>query len=162
MNLMHEGGPLKPIENYLPELKVIFQKRGVILAYLYGSQATGAAGPLSDVDVAVLFGRTVPEDKRFDHFLVLHGDLADVFKRDDVSVVDLAKGAPLLNNEIRLHGKVLYCQDDETRVEFEIRTLQRFMDTEPLRRELNERLTERIRRGLFGKPIPIHPVEASK
>jgi predicted nucleotidyltransferase len=156
---MNEGGPLAPIENYLPQLKTVFEKYGVVLAFLYGSQATGTASPLSDVDIALLFGREVPEKERFDQVLRLHGELAHIFKRDDVNVVDIAQGTPLLNNEIRLHGIVLYSQADEVRVEFEIRALQRFLDTEPLRFEFNKYLAEKIRRGLFGKPIPIQPAK---
>lgn len=38
----------------------------VILAYLFGSHARGQAGPLSDIDVAVLVDTTVCEDDYFD------------------------------------------------------------------------------------------------
>jgi predicted nucleotidyltransferase len=48
------------LEPYLPELKRIFEQRGVVLAYLFGSQATGRAGPLSDVDFAVLLDQRLP------------------------------------------------------------------------------------------------------
>ncbi len=52
---MNEGGPIGPIENYLLRLEPCFEKHGVLLAYLYGSQATGKASLLSDIDIAVLF-----------------------------------------------------------------------------------------------------------
>jgi predicted nucleotidyltransferase len=51
--MVHEGGPIGPVEHRLPQLKVVFKKYGVVLAYLYGSQALGKAGSLSDVDIAV-------------------------------------------------------------------------------------------------------------
>ena len=159
---MNEGGPLEPVESYLPQLKTVFESCGVVLAYLYGSQATDTAGPLSDVDIAVLFGDEIPEEQRFDEVLRLHGELARFFSRDDVNVVDLARGAPLLNNEIRLHGIVLYCKTDDMRVEFEVSALQKFLDTAPLRRELNKYLAQRIRRGLFGKPIPLRPAGTAR
>jgi predicted nucleotidyltransferase len=151
------GGPIQPIKSYSDQLSTLFQASGVVLAYLYGSQAAGSAGPLSDVDIAVLFGPGIPDDVRFKRVLALHSELADVFKRDDVNIIDLADGPPLLNNEIRLHGVIVYCPNDEVRVEFETRALQRFLDTAPLRRELNRYLREKIRRGLFGRPIPIEP-----
>ena len=86
---MNEGGPIGPIEGYLPQLKTVFERHGVILAYLYGSQATGKAGPLSDADIAVLFPRGIEKSARFDRVLQLMSDLASVFKRDDVNVLDL-------------------------------------------------------------------------
>ncbi|MCX7682029.1 MAG: nucleotidyltransferase domain-containing protein, partial [Anaerolineae bacterium] len=41
----------------------MFARHGVVLAYLFGSQAEGRAGPLSDVDIAVLLGPQVPEER---------------------------------------------------------------------------------------------------
>ena len=68
---MNEGGPIGPIECYLPQLKTVFERHGVILAYMYGSQATGKAGPLSDADIAVLFPRGIENSSRFDRVLQL-------------------------------------------------------------------------------------------
>jgi predicted nucleotidyltransferase len=155
MKMIHEGGPIGPIENYLPQLKTIFETRGVVLAYLYGSQATGKANALSDVDIAVLFPRAVDARGRFDRVLELMRELCGVFQRDDVNVLDLAEGAPLLNNNVRLHGRVIFCADERARIEFMIRTLQQYEDTEPMRQMQNFYLREKIKRGLFGKPIPI-------
>lgn len=153
--MIHEGGPIGPIENYLPQLKPMLEKYGVVLAYLYGSQATGKAGPLSDVDIAVLFARGVKSGERFRRVLELMGDLASAFKRDDVNVLDLDEGPPLLNDNVRVHGRVIFCADERARIAFMIRALQQYEDTEPMRREQNYYLREKIRRGLFGKPIPI-------
>ncbi len=152
---MNEGGALAPIETYLPQLESVLEQYGVALAYLYGSQAQGTAGLLSDVDVAVLFKHDVPTRERFERVLKLHGDLAEIFKRDDVNIVDLADGTPLLNNNVRRYGQVLYCADERERVAFEIETLHRYVDTEPLRREQNTYRGEKMRRGLYGRRIPI-------
>jgi predicted nucleotidyltransferase len=153
--MIRKGGPIGPIEDYLPQLKTVFEKYGVVLAYLYGSQAMGKAGPLSDVDIAVLFARAVPEDERFDRVLRLIGDLMGVFKRDDVFVADLDKGTPLLNHRVCSRGRVIYCVDERERAAFVLRVLQQYVDTEPLRREQNRYLREKIERGLFGRSIPI-------
>lgn len=152
---MNKGGPIGQIENYLPQLKTVFEEHGVILAYLYGSQARGNASPLSDVDIAVLFARGTESRERFDRVLKLMSDLADVFKRDDVNVLDLDEGTPLLNNNVRVHGRVIFCADEKARADFMLRALQQYVDTEPLRREQNRYLREKIERGLFGCPIPI-------
>lgn len=153
--MAREGGPIGPIENYAPQLKTAFEKHEVILAYLYGSQVTGNAGPMSDVDIAVLFPSHLSNDERFSRVLSLMADLAHVFKRDDVSILDLDEGTPLLNNNVRLKGRAIYCTDERARAEFVLRALQQFVDTEPLRREQNCYLQEKIRRGLFGRKIPI-------
>ncbi len=73
------GGPLGYLEQYQPALNEAFERRGVALAYLYGSQARGDAGPLSDADVAVQFAPDVPEGERFNRVLHLkEGLMLDV------------------------------------------------------------------------------------
>jgi len=128
------SGPLEDLAQFQHALDEVFESYGVALAYLYGSQARGDAGPLSDVDVAVLFGHDVPESDRFNRMLHLIGELGSVFHRDDVSVVDLAEASPLLRHRVYYDGQVLYCIDDAVRVRFETTALRDYVDTQPLRR----------------------------
>jgi predicted nucleotidyltransferase len=128
------GGPVGDLEPYRQALDQAFERREVTLAYLYGSQARGDAGPLSDVDVAVLFGPDVPESERFNRVLHLIGELGSVFHRDDVYVVDLAGASPLLRHRVYYDGRLLYCTDETVRVRFETTALRDYVDTEPLRR----------------------------
>ena len=44
---------------YLPQLNAILARHGFVLAYLFGSQAQGEIGPLSDV--AVLLSPGAPQ-----------------------------------------------------------------------------------------------------
>jgi predicted nucleotidyltransferase len=125
---------LENLEQYQPALNEIFERHGVVLAYLYGSQARGDAGPLSDVDVGVLFVPDVPEDQRFQRVLRLIGELGSLFRQDRVYVVDLAEASPLLSHRVYRDGQLLYCLDDADRVRFETRALRSYVDTEPLRR----------------------------
>lgn len=127
------GGPLGDLEPYEQALDETFERHGVALAYLYGSQARGDTGPLSDVDVAALFDPGVPEDERFNRVLHLIGELGSVFRRNDVYVVDLAEASPLLRHRVYYDGQVLYCADDAERVRFETTALRDYVDTKPLR-----------------------------
>lgn len=155
MTIIREGGPIGPIEDHMPQLQAAFEKHGVLLAYLYGSQATGTAGALSDVDIAVLFTRGIDPNERFHRLLQLMSDLALVFGRDDVNALDLDEGSPLLNNNVRVSGRLIYCADERERAAFALRALQQFEDTELIRREQNRYLREKITQGLYGHEIPI-------
>ena len=128
------SGLLGDPEQYQQALDEAFERHGVVLAYLYGCQARGDAGPLSDVDVAVLFGPDVPESERFNRVLHLIGELGSLFHRNDVYVVDLAEAPPLLRHRVYYDGRVLYCADDAERVRFETTALRDYVDTEPLRK----------------------------
>jgi len=128
------GKPLKNLEQFQPALSEIFERHGIVLAYLYGSQARELAGPLSDVDVAVLFDHDVPQDARFQRVLRLMGALGSILRRNDVHVVDLAEAAPLLRHRVYYDGKLVHCSDDAQRVRFAASALRDYVDTEPLRR----------------------------
>lgn len=141
------GGPLGDLAPYEERLRSIFEQHGVVLAYLYGSQARGDAGPLSDVDVAVLFGPEVPEEERFDRLLALIGELVGLFRRDDVYVVDLADASPLLRHRVYRDGRLLYCREPVVRERFEVKAVRDYIDTKPLRQVKEKYLLQRLLAG---------------
>jgi len=132
------------IEEYKQQLDQLFVAHGVVLAYLFGSQAEGKAGPLSDVDIAVLLGPQVPRDRWFDTQLDLIGELTSLFHRNDVDVVILNQATPVLAYEVVRSGQVLYEAEPGTRVDYEVAALRRYADTEPLRQLQDRRLLERV------------------
>lgn len=129
----------------LDELIKIFRQYGVVLAYLFGSQAEETTHPMSDVDIAVLFPHELDSGERFQRQLHLIGDVCHVFRRNDVDVVVLNEAPPLLAFEVVKHGKVLY-EDPATRpaVDFIAHTISRYADTHHFRRLAREYLFERI------------------
>jgi hypothetical protein len=131
----------------LDELKTIFVKHGVILAYLFGSHAEGRARPASDVDVAVLLPRDMLPLKTFDKQLKLMAELSDTLGVSEVDVVILNEAPPLLAFEVVKHGKVLY-EDPVTRpaVDFAVYAFSRYADTIPFRQLQNRYLFEHIER----------------
>jgi predicted nucleotidyltransferase len=132
------------LSKYQEELHHIFSRHGVILAYLFGSQAEGKAGPLSDVDIAVLLGPQVPQERWSAVQIDLINDLIGLFHRDDVDVALLNRATPVLAQEVVRSGQVIYEAEPGTRVDFQVATLRRYVDTEPLRRLQNRRLLERV------------------
>ena len=122
------------------EVTTLLAQHDVVLAYLYGSQARGEAGALSDVDVAVLFVPELSKQTRFWHLLNLSNELGNLLQRDDVQVVDLAEATPLLRHRVYYHGRLLYCLDDAVRVKFETATMRDYEDTRPIRR-INKKYT---------------------
>ncbi len=140
------GGPLTLSEPDRRTLRALFEGHGVTLAYLYGSQARGDAGPLADVDVAVLFDAALPPEERFRRVLLLAGELGMLFRRDDVHVVDLAEAPPLLRHRVYHDGRLLYGTDEAARVRFATAALRDYVDTEPLRRIKRHYLLRRLRR----------------
>ena len=129
---------------YEEQLGEIFAAHGVVLAYLFGSQAEGKARPLSDVDIAVLLGPQVDRERWSQVQLDLIGELMNLFHRNDVDVVILNRATPLLTHEVVRFGQVLYEAEPGTQVDYEVAALRRYVDTEPLRQLQDHRLLERV------------------
>lgn len=93
----------------IDKLKACLQSHEEILAaWLFGSQATGRAGPQSDVDVAVLGWRPLSLEER----LTLQMDVENALKRERVDVVDLSRASPVLRFEA-LQGVRLLARSPE-------------------------------------------------
>lgn len=138
-----------------PCLERLFAARPVRVAYLFGSQVTGRTHEESDVDVAVLLDASLTPDERFRQRLDLVGELAELFGTDNVDVVILNEAPPLLAFEVLRGGVLLFERDRRERIEFQVRTMKEYEDTEPLRRILWEATERRIRAGTFGKPAGV-------
>jgi hypothetical protein len=146
-----EGGPITSLDELLPALQAACQRHDVVLAYLYGSQARGTPGPLSDVDVAVLFRAGLSGAERFRQELALMRELTDIFRREDVFIADLDNATPLLRFEVYREGRLLYCQDDALRIKFLTEALRDYEDTRPLRAIQQKYLQQRMAEGTFGR-----------
>lgn len=126
--------------NKLKQLAQIFKKQKVVFAYLFGSQAKGEIGPLSDIDMAVYFDEKLSSDERFDLRLKIIGDLMDLFKANKIDVVPLNDAPYLLENRILKEGKLIYSQDEKKRIFYETKAFMRYFDWD----YFEEKFTRRI------------------
>jgi predicted nucleotidyltransferase len=136
-----------------PQLDDVFQRFRVELAYLFGSQATGMAGPLSDVDIAVLLAPDVPREDWGGTQVALITELIGLFRRNDVDVVILNRASPLLADRAIRYGRVLCEPDPLRRTRFEVKALQRYLDTKPLRKLRRTFLQKRFQQSVSEKEV---------
>jgi len=116
------------------ELKRIFIQHGVVLAYLFGSQAEGTARPSSDVDIAVHLPAHTPREKFFDTRLSLTNTLMDVFRKL-VDVAVLNEVTALLAYEVVRHGVLLYEDEiNQPALDFIVAATLCYADTAHFRR----------------------------
>ncbi|MEM4688848.1 MAG: nucleotidyltransferase domain-containing protein, partial [Thermofilaceae archaeon] len=92
----------------------------VLIAYLFGSRARGAARVDSDYDIAVLFGREVTLTDEIGLSLEIAKALLEPPEKVDVVALDRAD--PLLKLRVLREGKLLYALSDEYRRVWERRT----------------------------------------
>ncbi|MPZ17677.1 MAG: hypothetical protein GEV06_07185 [Luteitalea sp.] len=121
----------------------------VVCGYVFGSVARRDAGPLSDVDLAILFDDDVDVSRRFE----LAAALVEEAERATEQQVDLAilnEAPPLLRHRVVRDGRLLYTRDERRRVAFEARALTEYLDFQPVLARFDRILLSRAREGRFG------------
>lgn len=116
------------MQKQLDQIKEYFTTQPVDVVYLFGSQATGKATPLSDFDFAVLFKENISQGKRFDLKLKYMGDLGIILRTDTVEILDLNQ-APLYFRYSAIAPRIdLVVKNEPERIDFEQKTMSEYFD----------------------------------
>ena len=117
------------VEQLRRDLAHYFASRSEVLAaYLYGSRAEGRASARSDVDIAVLIGDTLAQERLWRLEDALAADVRHVLNTDGVDLVVLNLAPLPIRYEVISRGEVLYSADDGARADFESYALRRYWD----------------------------------
>lgn len=118
----------------------------VVFAYLYGSRAVGNERPDSDLDVAVYFDDSVPEDHYLDQSLTIASLLAEA-GLSGAEVVVLNSAPLALIGRIIKQRKVIYSRDEPVRVTFESLKFREFLDFDFHARQLDSQFLKDMAEG---------------
>ena len=133
------------------QLRVIFQKHDIALAYLFGSVARGTEGPSSDVDIAVLFDERVSMELQSEQEFSLASSISHVLKKERVDVLNLARiHSPVLKHRAVFFGRPIFVADEHLRVRFEKQVLEAYEDTKHLRYVAHTIMKRQIKERTFG------------
>ena len=121
-----------------PEIKRIMEKRrGILAVYLFGSVACGKEGPLSDIDIAILYdkGREYTPSIFKDELLIGY-EIEKLLRGKDirgheVEVVNLNRSNLLLKYKVIKEGKRIYVRDKRGVVLFEADVISKYCDFKP-------------------------------
>lgn len=114
----------------LRNIKKILAKTNVQQAYLFGSHARGIDGPLSDIDIAVLYAAGKNNDRIESK---LFAELSQALKTDNIDIIDIRRASPLLAHRAVLHGKALLQHDRHAEAVLKTAILHAYEDTRHLR-----------------------------
>ncbi len=139
-------------EQLRKRLRPFFGTRPEVLAvFVFGSTARGAAGPLSDVDIAVLLTAGAARLHQSDDYKArLLADLMSFLGTRNLDLVLLNEAPPLLSHRVLRDGVLLHVNDERALADFRFRALQTYLDTKPLREARTAALRERLARGAFA------------
>jgi predicted nucleotidyltransferase len=115
--------------------------------YLFGSLVSGRARPDSDIDIAVLVSAKLRPADVFDYRLERMADLTRILKTNEVDLIVLNQAPPLLAHRILSKGKLIFERSASARVAFQVRTVNRYLDSQPMRNLYLEYLKRHAREG---------------
>ncbi|MGM0365292.1 MAG: type VII toxin-antitoxin system MntA family adenylyltransferase antitoxin [Actinomycetota bacterium] len=142
------------MEEIFPDIKLvtrILQENGAVLAFVFGSAVKGKQTRLSDIDIAVLLDKSICRGDYNRARLNIMDRLGRLVKNKPVDVAILNNASPLLAQLAVTRGRVIFCKDDDLRVNFQVRTLKEFDDALYLRRVYYKYLEERVRQNRLGE-----------
>lgn len=140
-------------ENIKKKIIEVLEKNGVMLAYIFGSYASGKVSALSDFDVAVLFSKDIGREEYFDRELRAAGEIGRIMKIDRVDVVNLATiHSPLLKHNAVFEGISILINDSKIKFNLERNIMQEYEDTKYLRETSYKIMRRQIKEGTFGRP----------
>ena len=131
------------LDSAMTGLHGIFSSHGVVLGYVFGSVAQARERADSDLDIAVLLRNDVPRENDFDVELLLNTEIVGCTHVNDVDVVILNRAPPLLAYEVIARGRLIYGRKED-RVAYEVRAIQEFIDTQPIRAAQEEAFLRRL------------------
>jgi uncharacterized protein len=111
----------------------------VRLAYLFGSQASGNTGPMSDIDLGILFSENVDIQQVSSE--IAHR-ISKVVHGKPVEIVSLKKAPVELAYAVIAQGVCIYRLSEVERIEFEAQVLGRYGDYLPVLRAMRQDILE--------------------
>ena len=97
----------------------VFRNTQVLFAYLYGSYAVGQAHPFSDLDIGI-YVPLLSQREKLDLEMTLALEIDKKLKHAPASDVRIINSLPLaVAGQIISEGVLIYCRDDETRIDYE-------------------------------------------
>ncbi len=132
-------------------MRTLSARPDVLEAYLFGSQARGAARADSDVDVAVYLDPATDIDVGFGVDAAIGADLMRALARNDVDVVLLNRADPVLYERVLRDGVRLVVRDPTATSRREGRALSRYFDFLPQLEKIRRAAQGRADQGRFGR-----------
>lgn len=120
--------------------KLCAEQPSIRAIYLFGSWGTPNARPESDIDLAVLASRPLPEKTRW----ALAQELALLASRD-VDLLDLLSASTVMRFQIVAHGRRVYCADEAVCANFESWVFSAYARFNEERREILQDIRQRGR-----------------
>jgi len=110
-------------------------------------------GPLSDIDIAVLFSEKIKSNDYFDKRLKLASEIEGILGVCKIEIISLNEAPPLLKHRAIFYGIPIFISDQKLKRIFEFQVLQEFEDFKYHLETSFKIMRRQIKKGTFGKPL---------
>ena len=133
--MIREGRKLlQDTQKRIPELvRALDGDKDVIALYAFGSLANEALKPLSDLDFGILLNERLDKGQRFDKHIELIGVFTDIFKTDEIDLVNMNDAPHRIAFQILKTGKMLVCGNADALTRFRERLVKSYLDFKCMR-----------------------------
>lgn len=115
----------------------------ILVGYLYGSFARGNATERSDIDIGILISEDFETEPLYESKISLKIE-KNITSSREVEVRVLNEQPLRFLHQVLKHGKMFYCKDEKTRIRFETRVYDEYIDFKPFMKEYNEMRRKRL------------------
>lgn len=122
------------------------ERKEVVLAYLYGSAATGKLREDSDIDIGIFLETLEPVEKNPLYEARLSRELEELLEGDRRIEVRILNDQDLVFlHQVISKGSCFYSRTEKERVRFETGTMEKYFDFKPKIEEYNKARRRRLK-----------------
>ena len=126
-------------------MPAILETKPVHFAYLYGSVAIEQTHPFSDLDIAVYIDPALPKTENLSLEMALSLEIDKNLEDGPPSDVRILNCLPLtVAGQIVTDGILIYCRDDNSRIDYETSVRSAYFDFLPVLRKIQQEHIEQI------------------
>ncbi|MEZ0537165.1 nucleotidyltransferase domain-containing protein [Caldicellulosiruptoraceae bacterium PP1] len=121
-------------------LKTLFASYGdkIIVAYLFGSVAQKKYGPLSDIDIAVLFNNKLTNQEIDNFEEEIYSKLTTLLKTEEIDLIVLNKAPLSVQYGVIKNKEIIYFSDMTQVVDYQTKLLLTYLDFKPVKDQMNK------------------------
>lgn len=109
------------------KIRDLFNRKEVVVAYLFGSLVKREISPLSDIDIAVYLDERIPRNRQNEVHMTLLNELITILG-DDLDLILMNSADLLMNFNIIKEGEIIYQRSETEKVMIESEIMDRYMD----------------------------------
>jgi len=141
---------MKKLNDKRKQIENTFRRKGILLAYLFGSCSNkcGKPGPLSDRDFAIHFEKGLSKTKKQNLHLKILSGLISILG-NDIDLVIMNDASTLMQFNIIKSGEILFQRSESDKIKIESEIIRFYLDAKYyLERLADEKISKIAKRGL--------------